>query len=314
MPFTHHSHSGDFCNHAIDTLEAVVQRAIQVGMTSMALTEHIPRGDEDLYPGEKDHAHYITGMYKIFDNYYNEATALRKKYASQIQILIGFEIEWIRPESLTIIEGLLESYRFDLFIGSVHHVHTFPIDFDAETFEQARRKAGGSDEGLYADYYDAQYEMLQALKPPIVGHFDLIRLKAADPDTDWKSMPKVWAKIMRNLEAVKGYGGILELNASALRKGLKQPYPREEICSAFMKMGGRFTLSDDSHGVEQVGTNYGRCLEFVERIGLERICWLEPGEIVGEEGENRLDSTIVRETSVAELRGHGFWKGLKSSI
>ena len=52
MPFSHHSHSGQFCNHAKDSLESMVQTAIQKGMQTFALTEHMPREDRDLYPEE----------------------------------------------------------------------------------------------------------------------------------------------------------------------------------------------------------------------------------------------------------------------
>lgn len=53
MPFSHHSHSGQFCGHATNTLEEVVQKAIALKMQVFALTEHMPRDqDEDLYPEE----------------------------------------------------------------------------------------------------------------------------------------------------------------------------------------------------------------------------------------------------------------------
>lgn len=52
MPFSHHSHSGQFCGHAKNTLEEVVQRAISLGMETLAMTEHMPREECDLYPEE----------------------------------------------------------------------------------------------------------------------------------------------------------------------------------------------------------------------------------------------------------------------
>jgi len=52
MPYSHHSHSGQFCGHAKDTLEEVVQAAIAKGFHSFALTEHIPRPLQDFYPEE----------------------------------------------------------------------------------------------------------------------------------------------------------------------------------------------------------------------------------------------------------------------
>jgi histidinol-phosphatase (PHP family) len=53
MPFSHHSHSGQFCKHAIGSLEQVVQEAIANGFKVYGLTEHVPRyRKKDLYPEE----------------------------------------------------------------------------------------------------------------------------------------------------------------------------------------------------------------------------------------------------------------------
>ena len=53
MPYSHHSHSGQFCKHAVGTLEEVVQEAIRQGFEVFGLTEHVPRyREEDLYPEE----------------------------------------------------------------------------------------------------------------------------------------------------------------------------------------------------------------------------------------------------------------------
>lgn len=52
MPFSHHSHSGQFCGHAENNLEEVVQTAIEKKMEVFAMTEHMPREEEDFYPEE----------------------------------------------------------------------------------------------------------------------------------------------------------------------------------------------------------------------------------------------------------------------
>lgn len=163
--------------------------------------------------------------------YYQEASRLREKYASQIHILIGFEIEWIRPIiSRTLVEESLARFPFEFFIGSVHHMHTQPIDYDRPMYEKAREIAGGTDERLFEDYFDAQLDMLQQLRPLVVGHFDLIRLKSDDPERSFTLWPGVWERVLRNLDFVAAYGGILELNSAALRKGMREPYPKGEIC------------------------------------------------------------------------------------
>ncbi|THZ16613.1 histidinol phosphatase [Aureobasidium pullulans] len=272
MPHSHHSHSGQFCAHATCTLEEMVQQAISLKMDTFALTEHIPRDTADLYPEEVD----AQKLVEIFDAYYPEALRLREKYASQITILIGFEGEWIRPSSHTIIKDLLSRYKFDFFVGSIHHTLTKPIDFDHDMYYEARTIAGGSDEDVFAAFFDEQYDMLKALTPPLVGHFDLIRLKSDDPERNWTTMPAVWEKIVRNLDFVASYGGILELNSSAIRKGMSEPYPKAEICKEFVKKGGRFALSDDSHATSQVGLNFSKVLSFVENTGIEEIHYFTP--------------------------------------
>ena len=53
MPFSFHSHSGQFCKHASGTLEDVVQAAIRAKFRVYGLTEHVPRYRlEDKYPEE----------------------------------------------------------------------------------------------------------------------------------------------------------------------------------------------------------------------------------------------------------------------
>lgn len=53
MAFSLHSHSGQFCGHAQNDLEEMVQRAIELQMPLYSLTEHMPRThDGDLYPEE----------------------------------------------------------------------------------------------------------------------------------------------------------------------------------------------------------------------------------------------------------------------
>ena len=163
----------------------------------------------------------------------------------------------------------------DFFIGSVHHVHEIPIDFDAAFYGKAREVAGGTDERLFEDYFDAQFEMLKALKPRVVGHFDLIRLLSDEPDRDLRKMKGVWERVVRNLKYVVGQNGLVEINSSALRKGLKEPYPGRSVCEEFTKMGGRFTLSDDSHGIDQVGTNFMRVFEYLESLGEKELFLLE---------------------------------------
>ncbi|KAI2828978.1 hypothetical protein CBS63078_3731 [Aspergillus niger] len=308
MPFTHHSHSGQFCpGHAKDNLEEIIQLAISKKFHTFCLTEHMPRHEEDFYPEEIEAGDTESSHVANEAAYFAEATRLRTKYADQINILIGFEIDWIRPASRQLIEESLSRHPFEFFMGSVHHTLTVPIDYDRPLYEKARALAGGTDELLFEAYFDEQLDMLKQVKPVVVGHFDLIRLKSDDPDRSFQDYPRVWEKILRNLDYVAGYGGLLEVNSAALRKGMKEPYPNGEICKEFLARGGRFCLSDDSHGLAQVGLNFHRVVPFLEQVGVSRLHYLALGE-----GDAPVDArfprTQIKEVTLEEVKNMSFWR------
>ncbi|CRK27826.1 hypothetical protein BN1708_004489 [Verticillium longisporum] len=279
MAFTMHSHSGQFCpGHAKDQLEDIIRHAISMGYKTMGLTEHMPRLQvSDLYPeeltGDPDEA--VAVLTPRHGAYLIEAQRLQAKYAPQIHVLIGFEGEWYRPAYGPYITTLAAHPAVDYFIGSIHHVNAIPIDYDAATYAQARESSGGTEERMYERYYDQQHEMLTALRPRVVGHFDLIRLLSEDPGRDVSAWAGVWQRIVRNLELVRSFDGLLECNSAALRKGLAEPYPNRLISEKWLSMGGRFTFSDDSHGIDQVATNYLRNIDYLESLGVSTVYTLE---------------------------------------
>jgi histidinol-phosphatase (PHP family) len=216
-------------------------------MQVFCLTEHMPRHKEDFYPEEIEAGQTEAWHESNEAAYWEEAQRLRTKYASQIKIIIGFECDWIRPESKDLIDRSLSRFPFEFFVGSVHHMHTVPIDFDRPMYERARKLAGGTDERLFEDYFDAQLDMLKELKPLVVGHFDLIRLKSDDMERSFMTWPGVWSRILRNLEFIASYGGMLELNGAALRKGMSEPYPKAEICKVCEPRDAGFELQANQH-------------------------------------------------------------------
>lgn len=231
MPQTHHSHSGQFCpGHANDSLEDVIQTAISKQFKVFALTEHMPRHEQDRYPEEIQTGLTLKSMIENQSDYFKTARELREKYKGQIEIPIGFETDWCGPHSLELIQASLQAHPFDFYMGSIHHVHGIPIDYDRQQYERARNQFDGTDIKLFEAYFDEQLEMLTALKPPVVGHFDLIRLLSDDFNIDWRGMKDVWSRICRNLDFIASYGGVLEINTAAWRKGMEEPYPKSEIC------------------------------------------------------------------------------------
>ena len=73
-------------------------------------------------------------------------------------------------------------------------------------------------------------------------------------------------------------------------------------------MGGRFTLSDDSHGVDQVGLNYKRTLECIHESGMTEFSYLAPASGSIKVHDNRFANVGWKTISIGELDAHAFWK------
>ncbi|KAL2839274.1 polymerase/histidinol phosphatase-like protein [Aspergillus pseudoustus] len=316
MPFSHHSHSGEFCpSHARNSLEEVIQKAIAQGMETFCLSEHMPRSADQLYQEEVEAGFTSDWFVTNEAEYFKKAVQMRNKYVSKINIIIGFESEWIEAaESLILINDSLARFPFEFFVGSVHHVHHVPIDLGRDLYLQAREISGGTEERIFEDYFEAQFDMLRHLKPPVVGHFDLIRLYCDDPDLQnggFKTWPRVWEMVLRNLKFISCYGGLLELNSAALRKGLNMPYPAADICQEFLNLQGRFCLSDDSHGIDHVGSNYHELLEFMQQQGINELHHLELSSTEGDEGvDARFPRTLCKSRSITEVKEMVYWRNL----
>lgn len=263
--------------------------------------------------------------------YIAEALRLREKHGQQIGLLLGFESEWIRASSRILLSRTLRAGPFDFFVGSVHHVHTIPIDYNAAMYRQARDLAGGSDESLFESYFDWQLDLLREMKPPVIGHFDLVRLKSDLPNKDLAGFSGVWDRILRNLDVAASYGGILEINMASLRKGLKEPYPQATICKvclfialhpghincllaqAFLERAGRFCLSDDSHCINHVSQNYDQILDFLEQVGIQTLCVLKHSdEALPSAVDDRFPRLRIENVSLVELKNHVFWNAQDS--
>lgn len=77
---------------------------------------------------------------------------------------------------------------------------------------------------------------------------------------------------------------------------------------AFLAMGGTFTVSDDSHGVGHVATNYEKLPQFFEKAGIDTIVYFEKTSTSSTTMDNRFPNVYVRTSNVAKLREHSVFK------
>lgn len=74
-------------------------------------------------------------------------------------------------------------------------------------------------------------------------------------------------------------------------------------------MGGRFTLSDDSHSVGQVGLNFARVMESVKRAGITHLVFMESERASKVDEATEGDRAVKwrwKGVLVTDLERHGF--------
>lgn len=268
----HGGHSGQFCHHAKDTLEAVVQAYIAAGFAWAGITEHMPPLNDSLrYPDEAASGITAAALQEQFKHYFAECRRLQAQYAGQIRLFTAFETEtW--PGSTAFVKSLIEETCPDYIVGSVHHVDGIGIDVSLPLYQDAIEAARGL-EALYCGYFDAQLDMLQDLKPAVVGHFDLIRIFDADYLYTLQR-PAVWVRVERNLEFIATQGLIVDFNLRGFDKTTEQ-YPSMPVLKKALDLGIAVVPGDDSHGVSSVGRNYDRGVALLGALG-HPCHWTQP--------------------------------------
>ncbi len=262
----HGGHSGQFCNHAEDSLEDIVLAYIDAGFSWFGVTEHMPAVSEGfVYPDEKDAGLNAKSLQSRFQDYFTESRKLKEKYRHQVEILVGFEIESCTG-SAEFVAQTIDRYKPDYLVGSVHHVSDMMIDFSGEEYEKAVQYHGGY-EALYCAYFDQQFEMIEKFAPSVVGHFDLVRIYDANY-ADTLRIPSVSARVTRNLQAIQSLDLIIDYNLAGFDKIGSEPYPTQSILREAVELGIAIVPGDDSHGVKMVGRHFDKGLQQLVDAGV----------------------------------------------
>lgn len=269
----HGGHCGEYCDHAKGTLREVLEAAVRFGYHTFGLSEHAPRlGAHLLYDAERQMGWDVPRLEANFERYARDSAALATEFEGRLAVLRGFEIE-VAPEAryVEIMQGYRERYAFDYIVGSVHHVGEVLIDGPPEDFARAVEAHGGL-EPLARAYYAKVGEMVERLRPEVVGHLDLIRRNA--PSHHSVETQTVRRAALESLEAVRDAGAILDVNTAGYRKGLGCPYPRPWLVQAARDMGVPFCFGDDSHGPQQVGAGIQDARDYLLENGVTTVTLL----------------------------------------
>ena len=268
----HGGHSGQFCNHARDSLAAVVQAYVDAGFSWVGITEHMPPLDDSRrYPDEARDGLSAQNLQLQFSTYFEECRRLQAAFANHIRIFTAFETETY-PGSVAWVRQLIGETRPDYIVGSVHHVGGTGIDYDREHYQRAVLQAGGLDR-LYCEYFDTQYSMIRELEPAVVGHFDLIRIFDGNY-LETLQIPEVRIRWLRNLALIRSLDLIMDFNMRGFDKTAEQ-YPCMPVLEEALELGIAVVPGDDSHGVNSVGRNYERGVQVLADLG-HKCQWRQP--------------------------------------
>ena len=252
MVSLHGGHSGEFCEHASDTLREIVDAAVSAELSAYGVTEHAPRSeDRFLYDSERAKGYNVERLHREFEAYSLESLRLQSRTRGSLELLRGFETEAVPASSyVDSMLALRREHKFDYVVGSVHHVCDIPIDETPQHFREAVATCNGL-EPFMERYFRLVEEMVHGLRPEIVGHLDLPKLHA--PAGVDLCTPRIRRAAEAAIEAAKSHSCVLDLNTAGWRKGLNEPFPSPWLVRLAAEAGVQFCFGDDSHAAAQVG-------------------------------------------------------------
>ena len=269
----HGGHSGESCDHAQGTLRQILDAALTFGYDTFGVSEHAPRlGEPFLYANEVEQGWTVEKLVEDFERYARGLPSLVEEFRGRLSVLRGFEAEVVPTDSyVEVMQEYRRRFNFDYMVGSVHYVDEISIDGESQDFEKALESRSGL-ERLAVRYYDTVSEMVESLRPEVVGHLDLIKLHGRRFGT--LDSPTVRRAGESTLEVIREQGCILDVNTAGYRKGLGAPYPAPWLVKRARSLGIGFCFGDDSHSPADVGSGLDDARSYLLENGVESITTL----------------------------------------
>ena len=208
-----------------DTLEQMVQTAIEKGFDSIGFSGH---SFMEIY-AEFSMSEEKIALYK------SEIARLQKVYGDRIRIFCGLEKDNYTNVST---EG------FDYLIGSVHVMRyendLLFVDWSAErTREQINDVFNGDGIAYAKHYFQAVADLPNYGSFDILAHFDLLtKFNEKEPDLMDTGDPRYRAAATAALESLVGKVKFFEVNTGAISRGYRTtPYPDPYIIKEMKRLG-----------------------------------------------------------------------------
>jgi histidinol-phosphatase (PHP family) len=262
LTFSYHTHN-QYCDGE-GRIEDVVEAAIAANLTEIGISSHAP------VPFETG---WTMPPARLAD-YVREVHRVQVHFRDRITVLFGSEIDFIPdPRVVEFQQREVLPLEVDYFIGSVHFLGSrYPprsIDGTEQEFQALLHEEYADDiEAMVVDYYGRVRGMLSLPKVKIVGHID--RIKRWNADGRYFADDEPWYRkaVDETLRAVAATDKFVELNTSAWRNGLSEPYPALWILRQCREYGIPVPVSSDAHKPADVTNGFERAQACLMELGI----------------------------------------------
>ncbi len=226
MIANYHTHTWR-CNHAAGREEDYIRTAIECKFEILGFSDHTPQ----FFPGE--YYSYFRMRPEQLKDYCDTVRLLQKKYADQIQIPLGLEVEYY-PELFPDLLPVLQDAGIEYMLLGQHFVGN-------EINEHYSGKAT-ADESILSRYCNQAMDAMQMGLFTYFAHPDLLHFKGED---------RIYVQHMRRLcQEAKSCGIPLELNM--LGKWSGRHYPNTLFWRIAAEENCDVILGCDAHGADHL--------------------------------------------------------------
>lgn len=272
-----HTHT-QFCPHGSgDDAELMIQKAIKMGFGEYSITEHapLPPAFTNQYDGQPDGLNLASLTTNQVLPYLEFAEKMKARYANQIKINVGFEVDYL-PGFEDWTTAFLNEYgnRTQDNVLSVHFMpgkgHKFwCVDDTITDFAQGFETMLKQPQTLFTNFLKLELRAVQAdlgnYKPRRIGHLTLIR-----KFQDYFNLPREFSQdnqrlVEQILSGIKHRNYQLDLNTAGLYKEFcNEIYPSRSIVKRAREMAIPLVFGSDAHSIKEVGHGYHEVAEFLD--------------------------------------------------
>ena len=205
------------------------------------------------------------------EQYKTEVRRLKKKYAGQIDIFCGLEVDVCSEVDLSGYDYLLGSLH-DFMFGEEY----VGFDRSAELVEKVIREYFGGDGMKYAkEYYRRLADLPRYGNFDIIGHMDLVTKHVESRDFFDVSSREYRSVMIEAAEALAGKIPYFEVNTGAIARGYRTtPYPSMELLRELKRLGFGAVITSDCHNKNDLDCFYDEAEELLKACGFRERFYL----------------------------------------